>query len=399
MTTRTISFLAAAILTASAAAPAKDFASVRSHMQSLVDGADIAGSVTVIGNKDGIVDIEAIGSQDLERGIAMTKDALFRIASMTKPITAIGIMILVEEGKLAIDDPVEKHLPEFRGQMLVAERGPETITLKKPSRPITLKDLLTHTSGLPGKMPEGLSELYAQRNHTLAEAVIASSQRPLDFEPGTRWAYSSAGIDVLGRIIEVTSGQSYEAFVQKRVFDPLGMVDTTFYPTDKQLARLATLYAKDPKTRRLYAPPGATSGPPKDARFPNPAGGLFSTGPDLARFYQMMLNGGALGETRIISAASAKIMTTSYTGDLPAGFSPGIGFGLGWSVVREPQDVTEMLTPGAYGHGGGTGTQGWIDPTQNLFLIMLLQRSDMGRADEARVRHGFPAVAVEAMKR
>src|SRR5262249_39625753 len=152
---------------------------------------------------------EAVGYQDLEAKRPMPKDALFRIASMTKPVTAIGIMMLVEEGKLAVEDPVEKHLPEFRGQMLVAGRSKDAEMLTKPSRPITVRDLLTHTSGLPGGPPPGLADLYLKRTHTLAEGVIAFSQRPLGFEPGAKWEYCNAGIDTLGRIIEVLSGDSY----------------------------------------------------------------------------------------------------------------------------------------------------------------------------------------------
>jgi CubicO group peptidase (beta-lactamase class C family) len=154
---------------------------------------------------------------------------MFRIASMTKPITAVGIFLLVEEGRLSVDDPVEKYLPEFRGQMLVVETKPDLVTLKKPARPIRVRDLLTHTSGLPD-YPPGLSDLYTRRHHTLAEATMAMSQRPLNFEPGTRWSYCNSGIDTLGRLIEVVSGRSYEEFLTQRIFEPLGMKDTTFRP-------------------------------------------------------------------------------------------------------------------------------------------------------------------------
>src|SRR5262249_38939376 len=187
---------------------------VRARMQAFVDQQDIAGVVTVIGRRDAVLSFEAIGSQNLEKQQPMRKDSLFRIASMTKPITAIGILMLVDEGKLSVEDPVEKHLPEFRGQMLVAERNKDAVVLKKPSRPITIRDLLTHTSGLPGGMPPGLAELYTKRNRTLAEGAIAFSQQPLDFEPGSKWAYCNTGIDTLGRIIDVLSGQSYEDFLR-----------------------------------------------------------------------------------------------------------------------------------------------------------------------------------------
>src|SRR5262249_7463189 len=182
----------------------------RQRMRAFVEQKDIAGAVTVVGRKDAILSYEAIGSMNLERQEPMRKDALFRIASMTKPITAIGIMMLKDEGKLAIDDPVEKFLPEFKDQMVVTARNKDAVTLKKASRPITLRDLLTHTSGLPGRFPGGLADLYVKRDHTLAEGIIAVSQRPLDFEPGTKWAYCNLGIDTLGRVIEVVSGESYE---------------------------------------------------------------------------------------------------------------------------------------------------------------------------------------------
>jgi CubicO group peptidase (beta-lactamase class C family) len=370
---------------------------IRARMQAFVDAKEIAGAVTVVGRKDGIVDFQAIGSLDLTAGKPMSRDAIFRIASMTKPITAMAVMILAEEGKLSVDDPVEKHLPEFRGQMLVAGRTADTVTLKKSPRPITLRDLLTHTSGLPGRMPEGLKDLYAQRNHTLAEAVMAFSQRPLDFAPGTKWAYCNAGIDTLGRVVEVVSGQSYEAFLKKRIFDPLGMKDTTFYPTREQLPRVSPIYRrKDGKLAPVAYP---VIGPPAGARYPIPAGGLYSTGADLAKLYQMMLNHGTLGKTRILSPASVAAMTRVHTGDLKTGFSPGMGWGLGWGVVRTPEGVTKSLSPGSYGHGGAFGTQCWIDPKRDLFLILLIQRSDLNNSDESKVRYGFQAAAVGAFKR
>ncbi|HEY1379051.1 MAG TPA: serine hydrolase domain-containing protein, partial [Gemmataceae bacterium] len=197
---------------------------IRPRMQAFVDQGEIAGAVTVVGRRDGILSIEAVGYQDLAAHRPMPKDALFKIASMTKPITAIGIMMLADDGKLSVEDAVEKHLPEFRGQMLVAGRDKDagTVTLKKPARPITVRDLLTHTSGLPG-WPPGLADVYTKRNRSLAEGVLAISQRPLEFEPGSKWAYCNQGIDTLGRIIEVVSGQSYEDFLRTRLFEPLGM--------------------------------------------------------------------------------------------------------------------------------------------------------------------------------
>jgi CubicO group peptidase (beta-lactamase class C family) len=360
-------------------------------MQQFVDEQQISGSVTLVGRSDAVVSLEAVGRRSIEDDLPMRPDTLFRIASMTKPITAIGIMMLADQGKLAIDDPVEKYLPEFRGPMMVAGPPGDTITLKKPARPITLGDLLTHTSGLPGKLPPGLADLYDRRDRTLAEAALAFSQRPLDFEPGSRWAYSSPGIDTLGRVIEAAAGVSYERFLEERLFEPLGMADTTFYPAAAQVARTAVVYERRQGALRPVA--AFRGGPPEGAKYPHPAGGLFSTAPDLARLYQMMLNGGTRAGRRYLSESSVAAMTRVQTGDLRAGFSEGIGFGLGWSVVRRPAGVTAMLSPGSYGHGGGYGTQCWIDPHRGLFTILLTQRPDLNPRDEAALRRELPRIA------
>ena len=376
---------------------ARKFAQINARMQKFVDDHEIAGAVTVVGRKDGIVYHGAVGSLELDINKPMPKDAIFRIASMTKPITALGIMMLAEEGKLSVNDPVEKHLPEFRGQMLVTGRTDDTMMLKKPPRLITLRDLLTHTSGLPSRMPDGLSDLYTKRQHTLAEGVMAFSQRPLDFEPGSKWAYCNPGIDTLGRVIEVVSGEPYEDFLKKRIFDPLEMKDTTFYPTKQQLQRVPPIYNK--KDGKLVAAENPVTGPPTGARYPIPAGGLYSTGADLARLYQLMLNNGTLGKVRLLSPESVATMTKVQTGDLKTGFSEGMGWGLGWGVVRTPTGVTEMLSPSSYGHGGAYGTQCWLDPKQDLFVILLIQRGNLPNSDESKIRQEFQAAAVEALKK
>jgi CubicO group peptidase (beta-lactamase class C family) len=373
--------------------PAK-LALIPPRMQRFVDEHQIAGAVTVVGNAKGTLSIEAVGQLRLD-GPAMPKDALFRIASMTKPITAVGIMILADEGKLSVDDRVEKHLPEFRGQMLVAERGTDRLVLKKPARPITLRDLLTHTSGLPN-YPPGLGSVYTKRDRSLAEAVLAVSQSPLMFEPGSRWSYCNTGIDTLGRVIEVVSGQSYEKFLAARVFEPLGMRDTTFRPSAEQLKRLAGMYGT--KDGKLVANPGSLIGPPADSRHPIPAGGLYSTGADQARFYRMMLNGGQLDGKRVLSEASVKQMTKAQTGDLKAGFTPGMAHGLGFAVVRAPQGVTGMLSPGSFGHGGAFGTQSWADPHRDLFVVLLIQRTGLPNSDASEMRREVQRLAFEAIK-
>lgn len=367
------------------------------RMKKFVDDGDLAGVVTVVGSSKGVAGEEAVGLLRLEGSEPMPKDALFRIASMTKPITAIGIMMLADEGKLSVDDPVEKYLPEFRGQMLVAERTADAVTLKKPARPVRIRDLLTHTSGLAGQYPAGLADVYTKRNRTLSETTIAISQTPLQFEPGSKWSYCNPGIDTLGRVIEVVSGQSYEDFLQKRLFGPLQMTQTTFHPSPEQLKHLAVTY--DKKDGKLTPAPNTLIDYKKDSKHPIPAGGLFSTGSDLAKLYAMMLNKGTRGNTRFLSEKAVEEMTKVQTGDLKAGFVDGMGFGYGWGVVREPKGVTAMLSPGSYGHGGAFGTQAWIDPKQDVFVILLIQRTGLPNADGSKMREEFQTLAVAALKK
>jgi CubicO group peptidase (beta-lactamase class C family) len=368
---------------------------IKPAMQKFVDEGQIAGAVTVVGNSKGIIAQEAVGNLRLDPISAMIRDALFMIASMTKPITALALMILVDEGKVAVDDPVEKYLPEFRGQMMVVEKSAERTVLKKAPRPIAIRDLLTHTSGL-ANYTDGLSDMYSKRQRTLADGVLAVSQRPLDFEPGSRWAYCNSGIDTLGRVIEVVSGQSYEDFLARRIFEPLGMHDTTFRPSNEQFGRLAGMYGI--KDGKLVSTAGALIGKGVDIRHPIPAGGLYSTGADLARFYQMCLLGGALDGKRIISSARLKEMTKTQTGKLTTGFTPGMSFGLGFGVVREPQGVTAMLSPGSFGHGGAFGTQSWADPARDVFMILLIQRTGLPNSDASPMRQEFQRLAADAVK-
>lgn len=367
-------------------------------LQEFVDKNVVAGAVVAVGTHRGLEIVEVAGYQNLSQKLPMRPDAMFRIASMTKPITALAIMILVDEGKVSVDDPVEKHLPEFKGQMILTAADKETgaITLKKPSRPITIRDLLTHTSGLPGGFPDGIADLYFKRQLTLGEAVAISSQRPLDFEPGTKWSYCNAGIDTLGRVVEVVSKSTYEDFLQNRIFEPLGMWDTTFYPTDNQLTRLAGLY--DIKEGKLHDVGFQLLGPTKGAKHPIPAGGLYSTVEDLGRLYQVMLLRGAIGELRIVSEKSVAEMTKDQVPGLTAGFTPNIGMGLGWQVTRQPNGVHAMLSSGTFGHGGAFGTQGWIDPEKDLFVILLIQRLGIANADASDIRREVQQLVVDAIE-
>ncbi len=395
MTTLRLLLLTLAILPALAplafAQDARLAGRVRSSMQRFVDEKEIAGAVAVVGDANGVLALESVGRRDVEANLPMTPDTLFRIASMTKPITAIAVMILVDEGKLAIDNPVEKHLPAFRDQLRLAYRQGDRSIAERPSRPITLRDLLTHTSGLPdGPLPDS-PERDAPPPTTLAEQSEHHARRRLSFEPGSRWSYSNAGINCLARVIEVASGKSYESFLKERIFDPLGMVDTTFYPTPAQMERLAVTYGREGD--RLVAVASSKVAPKAGERPPSAAGGLYSTGPDLARVYRMMLGRGSFEGQRILSESAVAEMTRLQTGDLKCGFVEGMGFGLGWGLVKEPVGVTEALSPGSFGHGGAFGTQAWIDPKKGRFAVLLIQRVGLANNDGTPMRRELQRAA------
>lgn len=371
----------------------KDAPSIASSLQPFIDSRVIAGAVTLVASPDKVLSLETIGYADLAVKKAMEEDSLFWIASMTKPMTAMALMMLVEEGKVNIDDAVEKYLPEFKGQMLLSEKAADQVTLKKPQRPITVKDLLTHTSGLIGKSPldgEAIDTL------TLREAVLTYALSPLQFEPGSKWSYCNPGINTLGRIIEVASGKPYAEFMQERLFTPLGMKDTTFWPDEKQLLRVAKSYKQSTDKNGLEETTVKYLTPPLSdrKRMPLAAGGLFSTAGDLVKIYQMVLNGGELGGKRYLKDETLKLMATSQMGDMKVSFTEGMHMGLGFHIVNTPQGVTADLSPGSFGHGGAYGTQAWIDPTKKLIMVLLIQRAGIS-SDASEMRGAFQKAAAE----
>jgi len=366
--------------------------SIRGRLEAFVKDGSLSGAVAVLYQNDKILSEEVIGYQDLESKTPMQADSLFWIASMTKPITAMAVMMLQDEGKLNIEDPVAKYLPEFKNQMLVQEKSGDRIVLVKPARPITIRDLMTHTSGLVGNSPLDGDALDVL---SLKEAVITYALSPLQFEPGTKWSYCNPGINTLGRIVEVVSGEEYAAFLQSRLLDPLGMKDTTFWPTEAQLARLATSYQPtadgkglEPATIKYLTTPYSNQ-----KRAPLAAGGLFSTAADLLKLYTMLLNGAEADGKRYLSPESLALMTTDHTGTLKSGFTDGMGMGLGFQVVREPVGITAMLSKGTYGHGGAHGTQGWIDPEKKTIHILLIQRAGLKNGDASPMRQAFQEAA------
>ncbi len=234
----------------------------------------------------------------------------------------------------------------------------------------------------------------ARTARTLAELIPHFATKPMHFAPGTKWEYCQSGINSLGRIIEVVSGESLPEFMQKRLFDPLAMKDTTFYPTREQITRLAKEYkAVDGKLEEARFPVLDRKDPAYREHFPAANGGLFSTAEDYARFCRMLLNRGSLDGRQYLKPESVKLMSTIQTGDLTTGFTPGNGWGLGCCVVRKPQGITGMLSPGTFGHGGMLGTQAWIDPVKDRIYVLMVQRSNFLNADASDVRKAFQEAA------
>jgi CubicO group peptidase (beta-lactamase class C family) len=360
-------------------------------MQEMIAKNEIAGAVTVVVTRNKLLHLEATGFADVEAKRPMTPDTLFWIASMTKPVTGAAILMLQDEGKLNVADPVAKYLPEFAN-------------LKTPSgKPanLTLTQILTHTSGLGEAGGPA-----AQRARTLADLVPLWLAVPMQYEPGEKWKYTQSGINAASRIVEVVSGMTFDVFLQRRLFEPLGMKHTTFYLGDEQRARLVTAYAKNKDTGALEPVPPRPEFGPRD-RPPQGNGGLYSTAPDYARFCQMLLNGGTLEGRRYLSAAAMKFLTTPQTGDLPTGFfqedtygtrGANYGWGIGTCILRAPHDgVAAMLSPGTYGHGGAWGTQAWIDPVKGVAYILMVQRSNFPNSDASDVRRNFQQAAVNAL--
>jgi len=382
------SFVAAFLCAPCALADAPKLPGVGEAMQEMISKNEIAGAVTMVVSRDKILHLETTGFSDAAAKKPMAPDSVFWIASMTKPVTGTAILMLQDEGKLNVADPVAKYLPEFAN-------------LKTPSgKPANLNitQILTHTSGL-GEAGSG-----SQKARTLADLVPLWLAAPMQYEPGEKWRYTQSGINAAARIVEVISGMTFDAFVQKRLFDPLGMKNTTFYPTSEQRARLATAYSKNRDTGQLEpVPPRADFGP-RD-RPPQGNGGLYSTAPDYARFCQMLLNGGTLDGHRYLSPAAMKYLTTPQTGDLPTGFfqDKGHGTNYGWGIatciLRAPHEgVASMLSPGTFGHGGAWGTQAWIDPVKGVAYVLMVQRSNFPNSDASEVRREFQQAAAHALR-
>jgi CubicO group peptidase (beta-lactamase class C family) len=367
------------------------FSSERLHritelVQRHIAAGDFSGAVTLVARNGRIAHLEAQGLMDIEARKPMQKDAIFQIMSMTKPVVGTSIMMMVEEGKVRLTDPVSKFIPEFKdlkvavpmlaGSGAAAGRGgagAEARYYTVPAeREITIRDLLTHTSGL---VSGGLSGVEARKvgikgKESLADVIPRLGGVPLDFQPGSRWAYSAqAGFDTLARIVEVTSGLPFGQFAKTRIFDPLGMKDTFFYPLEGN-ARLVTRYTRG-QSGKLERVTGFANF--QNGVYFSGGGGLASTAEDYLQFAQMLLNGGQLNGKRLLAPRTVEMMASVHAPDTLQGRPKGEGYGLSMRVVNDPVGRNTFLSQGSFGWSGAYGTHFWIDPKEKIVGILMIQ--------------------------
>jgi CubicO group peptidase (beta-lactamase class C family) len=361
-------------------------------MQAFVDRKEAGGIVTLIAREGKVVDVHAVGFQDVESATPMKTDTIFRIASMSKPITSVAIMLLYEEGKLLLNDPVSKYIPAFRTMRVANSDG----TTVPATRQITIRDLLSHRSGISygflnggpvgaAYRANGVTDGLTTTTMTLAEGIDKLAAQPLMSQPGAAWNYS-LGVDVLGRVVEVVSGMPFDVFLRDRIFKPLDMIDTSFDIPDAKWPRVATVYSpnnnqgggirpmKDPEAfGNTQMSPVASY---KNKTYFSGGAGLTSTARDYARFANMLLGGGALGNIRLLSPKTVELMTSNHTSDIPPGnlVGPGAAFGLGFRIVLDPAATQTVGSAGMYGWTGIYGTVFWVDPKEQLVAIMMVQR-------------------------
>lgn len=372
-------------------------AAIKTKLQSFIDRKKVCGFVTAVAREGKVVHFEAFGSMDVERNKAMEPGTIFRMYSMTKPITGVAVMILVEEGKIAVSDPVSKYIPEFAEMEVLVENDDGSTRIVPADRPMTIKHLLMHTSGLTYGFSEGaVAKLYVEegldsdrgRALTLEAFAKKAASLPLMAHPGTEWNYSIS-MDILGRVVEVVSGQRFGEFLQERIFKPLGMKDSGFHVPAEKVDRFAANYTRNEKTGNMdLADDPAKSPYLKVPGHDSGGGGMVGTGADYLRFAQMLLNGGELDGVRILSEDRVDEMTTNHFGPefgdtplskmYPVGMD-GVGFGYCGSVVMEGFEGTLFGSSGQYSWGGAASTDFWIDPAQKLVGIVLTQLLPSGR--------------------
>jgi CubicO group peptidase (beta-lactamase class C family) len=362
--------------------------SINAMMKGHIDADRLTGGVTAVARRGKLVHFAAHGLFDRDAGTPMRTDALFRMMSSTKPVTGVALMQQLEAGKLSLDDKVSKYIPELKemavwkpeamAARVAARRANPTMRPEPPkpdevvpaNREITLKDLATHTSGLN-------SGAQRQPGDTLAMYIPRLKSTPLDFQPGTRWAYSAAtGPDVLARVIEITSGTTYDRYLRERIFEPVGMKDTTHNPSAEQRTRLTPRYAKQ-RGSTEWSVADTQQEPPQTTYFAG-AYGLSSTAMDYLQFEQMLLDKGAIHGNRVLKPKSVELMSSNLVGDLYRGIggaTQGTGFGVQVRVVLDPATCGCGRSKGGFGWGGAYGTMSWTDPEEKLVAVLMIQQS------------------------
>src|SRR5262245_56646005 len=366
-------------------------------VQQYIDSNQISGGITVVSRRGRVAHFEAQGLMDIESRTPMQKDAIFRIASMTKPVTGVAILMLMEEGRLRLTDPVSRFIPEFKAMKVAmakplppSQAGPNRQPPRDPDiytvpadREITIRDLLTHTSGLEsGGWGTAEANRIAPRktNDHLAHYVPQLGSVPLDFQPGSQWRYSPlAGLDTLGRVVEVVSGQTFDQFLKQRIFDPLQMKDTSFVPTEDRLKRVVTLYRRGQKgdLERIETPDWLAT-----RTLFSGAGGLWSTAEDYLQFAQMLVNGGVLNGVRLLSPRTVDLMATNHVADMYTGIGQrlqGMGFGLTVEVVLDSVAAGRRESNGSFGWDGAFGTHFWVDRKEQLVGLLMIQKEPIAQ--------------------
>lgn len=353
-------------------------------MQDVVDQGKVSGVVTLVARKGKVVHFDAVGKQDIEAGKPMAKDTIFRIYSMTKPVTGVAMMILFEQGKWQLNDPVAKHIPEFKDLRVYAGKDADGNPILAPQQhPVTMKELMSHTAGFTygvfGNSPVDQLQRKADvlnNDITLEEMIRRVATLPLNSQPGERWHYSIA-VDIQGYLVEKLSGMPFDEFLSKHIFEPLRMVDTGFYVPAEKLSRLAQVYNQDAQGKLRVERGGFNRDYSKKPTLLSGGGGLVSTASDYFRFSQMLLNGGELDGVRILSPLTVELMRSNAIGDnfvaLGAGQQTGTKFGLDFAVITDPVAAGGYYGEGTFYWGGAAGTWFWIDPVRELIVIGMIQ--------------------------
>ncbi len=339
-------------------------ARIPERMKAYIEARDVAGTVTLIQRHGKVIQQDAQGLARMNPNQPMRADTIFQVMSMTKPITAIAVMICAEKGLLNLDDRVDRYLPKLANMEVFQADG----TRKRQSRSMTIRHLLTHTSGLSSNDPGGLDD-DMKAKLTLSEYTSRFGSDPLNSEPGERIAYAGPGMSAAGRIVEIVSGKRFEQFLQEEVFGPLRMTDTYFFAPERDHPRIAWMYTSENGTLTSFQ-----ENPYKlRARFANPAGGLYSTASDMAAVLQCLLDGGKIGGHRLLSPKSIEVLTTSQVGSLLADGSDAQGYALGFSVIRSANGTATLRSIGSFGHTGAFGTEYWADPKTGVIAVFMSQ--------------------------